>query len=709
MRKYGKLTKKLAKVVFPLINRDDWGVKCINDKSPRPSTTNEAYNNFFLSQGTRSWPRKFTQTHIEEHLNGEAVYYFRGRASQGKCLVMLDIDAHKQEESEQDAEKCAQFVKKKFLKNAYIEPSTNGRGRHVYIVVDKKACSPKFIKEQLKYLARAIRAFSETKKWNVTVDKFCGTPTHFTRDKRGTVSIETSDRGILGKLPTLPRGEESIDELKNTAVFEPIDLKNITERINVETNKIREKNDTTPGTEKQRVCNILTKSDEAHDACFDTSPLSINRIRSEKCAFKRMHFACCQFRFIRGRIPNSIEELTSFYIKSGFSFGAPVNPQRDKRAKDVIKFQKALDESNIQFNFGINLGHQTRLVKKVIPEIPKGINYEDLAIVLYVVEKNALSMAGNDRWQFTTGNDAIIAMFRSLKASGASKRGCNYNKAVACKKLLVEFELISEEDSTWEFQGNRRGRCKKFGLGVKHPFLKNFIAIREKCEERKKEKSLAFALLRSAGSSDGLLRDLLLDGTSPRSSRTTLLRGRSVASCGSSSFSSSSSGLPSGSTSLGGCSTLDTGSLSSDRLLGRRLGGFFHYGVRYAGLRSTNKRVLPNVDGETTETRLNLIKSGCRYLPKEGADQHNRLRFDVEGAVITPAEKIVRPIDRGVGENPSLNHTIDKEPTADHGRLKTARLGLCSSKFLDPIEHIPPEIKSDEIGSYPSYLHKRKE
>jgi hypothetical protein len=102
----------------------------------------------------RAWLQRLSQRQIMRHfegaprefvIGGETVikpepHYFTGkRTRKGETcltLLMLDVDAHKVGNLE-NAMEFAWRLRERFLADCYVETSTNGKGAHVFLVMDK--------------------------------------------------------------------------------------------------------------------------------------------------------------------------------------------------------------------------------------------------------------------------------------------------------------------------------------------------------------------------------------------------------------------------------------------------------------------------------------------------------------------------------------------------------------------------------------------
>ena len=484
MRKYPPLVKAYAKWVFPLINRLDWNFKTDQTGKPLPRLTNEEYNSYLFQRPKHSGMYNLTQTHIEEHLEATKTIYFRARGvrtllqkgpppvydNTQRALIAIDIDAKAGcSITPEDAEETAKFIAKSIHRGAYYEKSTNGRGVHVFIVVDRGHFGLRKFRLFLKDLETSIRVLVSETGLRANIDRICGTPTIITTEPQpnGGVYryIKDGDRGVCVKLPSLPDGFESLKRLQKAPVLSYKGIKWIIDRAAKRSVSHPKALPTT---------SIFTRPDSAPPIPLITS---IPEIRRCPDAFTRMHHACNLFRLQYLRFAHNANELVSFYEANNFNTGIDKYNRRANRAEAVLTYQsRLLPDENACDNYHLNR-YREMVEKCVTEEHHKGvktdrkITNEDLAIVLYVIERNSLSVSNRENWQGTCGNQAIIGMFKSLREAGRTQRGCNLNKAVASKRILEAAGLVKCEDSKWTYAGPARGICKKYGLGEAHPMV----------------------------------------------------------------------------------------------------------------------------------------------------------------------------------------------------------------------------------------------
>ena len=96
---------------------------------------------------------RLTNSMLDAHWSGEETFYFTAAGSSrcNEILVNLDIDCHGSG-TERGALDTAEYLKATFFPGLYHEPSTNGRGRHGYFVLEKCGLNAEGVKVLLKGL-----------------------------------------------------------------------------------------------------------------------------------------------------------------------------------------------------------------------------------------------------------------------------------------------------------------------------------------------------------------------------------------------------------------------------------------------------------------------------------------------------------------------------------------------------------------------------
>jgi len=177
----------------------------------------------------RTWLQRLSQRRIMRHfegaprefmIGGETVvkpetFYFTGRRTRKgetcRTLLMLDVDAHKVGNLE-NAMEFARRLKDGFLPDCYVETSTNGKGAHVFLIIDKTDWADADYNGVLRELDRWLKAvLAET---GIVLD---------TVEVKGSCATVSWKDGMpkhtAGLLAKLPREWERFDELRRSPVY----------------------------------------------------------------------------------------------------------------------------------------------------------------------------------------------------------------------------------------------------------------------------------------------------------------------------------------------------------------------------------------------------------------------------------------------------------------------------------------------------------
>lgn len=455
--KYSSLTRKFAEWLFPLIDRHDCGFKH-TDGRPRPFNRNWDLDNW---KRLRFPPRQITRTNIEVHLNGEDTLYYRSLRECGYIFAMIDIDAH---EGQTDAEAAADWLVDTYFPGAYLEPSTGGLGRHIYLVLRIGSTRRSQTNENLKVVADALAKLVKAHSFTVNVCGIYGTFTTLNEDRA------IHRRGQLAKIPRLGHGQADLERLICAPVFLPCvfdqvldDVSDIAQKVSRETYLVLPEEDTTP--EKAKALK-LSVSEGFKPISGSPDPL------------QRMNSAVSTLFRKLGRTP-SIEEALVFYEQQQLNTGPDENDRRKIRAQDAIAyFESTFDYDKAQKR-GFAPDEYIPLIQQFVkPEhrmrdslcYKKEITDEDLAIALYQIERTSFFVNPDKDYQFTCGWEAIRGTFQTLKESGVTTRGCNKPKAICLRQILERAGLAETIDASWRWSSaTTKGRAKKIVIGPNHP------------------------------------------------------------------------------------------------------------------------------------------------------------------------------------------------------------------------------------------------
>lgn len=152
---------------------------------------------------------------FERHQKSEDTLYFFGNDDPREefTLVMLDLDVHKAGTPE-GAKRLAEHYKK-FYPRSYWETSTNGRGQHGYVLLEKEGFTSTAVKQGLKNFENYLRT------------KATGHDVELVEVKGAPPVVRWAGRQIddltYGTFAKLPRGM-TLDEAKNLHVLRLDDL-----------------------------------------------------------------------------------------------------------------------------------------------------------------------------------------------------------------------------------------------------------------------------------------------------------------------------------------------------------------------------------------------------------------------------------------------------------------------------------------------------
>ena len=182
--------------------------------------SNETLIRYYNTSGFMGSP---TNDELHNHFTGQDTLYFwaDGRKSTPLTISMIDIDCHRSGNPE-SAKAFADWLTANYFPCLYHEPSTNGKGRHGYLVLFKEGFGDvavaNILKRLEKVLKKLLQVFLATyPEYQVENVEIKGTPHIITWVKGEKRKIESMKSGALAKLPRdiLDRFEE----FKNTTVL----------------------------------------------------------------------------------------------------------------------------------------------------------------------------------------------------------------------------------------------------------------------------------------------------------------------------------------------------------------------------------------------------------------------------------------------------------------------------------------------------------
>jgi hypothetical protein len=153
------------------------------------------------------------------HFAGHVTHYFTRNDDRRArwTLVMIDVDCHKAG-TPQGARDFAGTVMDEFEgQYVYFEPSTNGKGQHGYVLIDKQGYTPERVNEALKHLEKYLTYLQRKHNARIEMVEVKGTLNHGHRyewDRYDGNRLKDVTFGSLAKLPRQARLDELLDTLR---------------------------------------------------------------------------------------------------------------------------------------------------------------------------------------------------------------------------------------------------------------------------------------------------------------------------------------------------------------------------------------------------------------------------------------------------------------------------------------------------------------
>jgi hypothetical protein len=211
----------------------DFGVK-VKDRKRDSSHPVHANRNVeilaaFRDKGQWRHVSRLTNRMLDVHWSGHRTYYFTaaGGSRVHQVLINLDIDCHNRG-SLKGAVEAAEYLKQKFFPDLYYEVSTNGKGVHGYIVVEKFGIYAEALKTLLKQLEHCLNRLLLSLDFDIELFEFKGLPPVLTWGDSNEVTNYTA--GVLAKVP---REVGRFDEWKKTTLVTDTGLRRILSQVYV--------------------------------------------------------------------------------------------------------------------------------------------------------------------------------------------------------------------------------------------------------------------------------------------------------------------------------------------------------------------------------------------------------------------------------------------------------------------------------------------
>lgn len=173
--------------------------------------------------GERTYIRKFSNADLENHESGLTTLFVAGNPKGPETFALLDVDCHAAGSAE-GARRFSEDLRQPqfFGPKLYFEPSTHGKGSHVYLILINAGMSVKAQKQLLINLGNAVDRYRAAFHYDVEMVEAKLLP--HTVERRGGIVVYKA--GVLGKAP------RHIEKALNTVRLTPEEALEIAERMN---------------------------------------------------------------------------------------------------------------------------------------------------------------------------------------------------------------------------------------------------------------------------------------------------------------------------------------------------------------------------------------------------------------------------------------------------------------------------------------------
>lgn len=236
-----------------------YGEKTISGVRPNVSKKN-------LIKKDKLFVKRLPNYKITDHTKNEKTIYFygNGKSKSEETLVMIDIDVNKNKKkgSLQGAKDFADFIKKEYFPNLYIESSTNGEGIHGYFILKKLSFSANYVNKTLKNFENWIKNIAKVSNADIEDVEIKGLCPEINYHNNKISNIK------YGTLAKLPRNIETFYKKNNQYLsiqeiekqYSSFKLKNKNKNIGSVSNKLFQEDDLKILPEYKKIFNLLTNN-----------------------------------------------------------------------------------------------------------------------------------------------------------------------------------------------------------------------------------------------------------------------------------------------------------------------------------------------------------------------------------------------------------------------------------------------------------------
>lgn len=486
--------------LYEYVDRYNYGII-----DPKTGTPRFAYSSRFIRkcfERRDSGRIKLRLMHIKEHLAGN-YHYYTTRRSSNISLLMIDIDAH---EGQNDAIDVAYWVIQHYHPDAYIEPSSNGEGIHLYFLVDfsyvKRVDAISLIASYASNLAMTIQAEGFK-------SKLCCINGGYTEASYNNNQYEYNNRSALAKIPC-PRSQEAFNQLKSVPIQSVEDI--------VSNLKYIDSNYMVVGHQCCHIDDIegnFADDSEAGNQLCSSSRYTVNNLsttnvdslpqevkKPDQCiqrmhnnnAYTRTFYSLMILSRSLGRIAD-FEEWHTFYLNKNLHTPDPdenenkVMRERKGRYKRAAKYLQNTFDPGLTGSSSYKVGEfldaiRRLLTKKDLKNIAKEASmgrsklyYEDIDIGIGYHLIQVLKHKSPEQ-ELTVPVDGMIGFFRYLKENGLYRRSCNYSKVKAIRIALLKMGYITLLNDDYQIGcGKSNGISMKWGIGENCPRYEDYLTF----------------------------------------------------------------------------------------------------------------------------------------------------------------------------------------------------------------------------------------
>lgn len=462
----------------------------------KPLNLNDDLDRFFngeLRDGAAFSPTWFSKKRLEDHLLGGEDYYYRsayngmprsgygnsarvaaaklgfdpellgvrGKARRfpqiGVVLVCADIDCHR---GETDGQQVAQWLLDRYFPGCYAEPSTGGKGVHLYVKLAYDPFRFRYRDDTLRHVVETMNALAEKidleraeSGFQAPVDGLRGLPSQIVPDGN-RVRIR---RSSCIKLPRFPGGMKDIVAFHAAPFFLCSYFERSISEVSEETLPVSSSPASAALVNRALSLNLepatlpaeLRVSGAGAKALNSVYPSYEQRLRELAAAAdaydRGLGFMLAYSRHLR-RVP-SVEEALAEYEARGLNTGDDRSERRRSRFDYLARFVvKTFDPSKAGFNYAGFESERERLRLEVSGQMhcasslefakDKGrtetVGIEDLAVLLFAMRK---SQGARGSTEF--GYQHVRTAFVEIKGTFGSR-----NKAQCLLRALKDMGFI---------------------------------------------------------------------------------------------------------------------------------------------------------------------------------------------------------------------------------------------------------------------------